>query len=186
MDRSQTRYDQTPRPHKDRLLLDPHTYSNHEKEENKLPYWLDRRPPSPQEVQNIYKPPTLNWGSSPVEVVNHSAVVMGDFNSHQTEWGYQDDNKTGNYVIQWAEKSNATVLYNPKGKGTFESARWRGAAEYCALVWTRSPNTKLVDVKLHVAMRAIGVCLKSAPIQWLPTTDSPSSPTPEEKMRRIK
>ncbi|GFS15630.1 RNA-directed DNA polymerase from mobile element jockey-like [Elysia marginata] len=31
----------------------------------------------------------------------------------------------GNDVIQWAEKSNATLLYNPKGKGTLKSACWR-------------------------------------------------------------
>ncbi|GFR99725.1 RNA-directed DNA polymerase from mobile element jockey-like [Elysia marginata] len=30
------------------------------------------------------------------------------------------------------------------------------AAEYCAPVWTISPNTKLVDVKLYESMRTIG------------------------------
>ncbi|GFS22028.1 hypothetical protein ElyMa_005098900 [Elysia marginata] len=50
---------------------------------------------------------------------------MGDFNSHQTEWQYQDDNKAENDVFQWAEQSNATLLYNPKDKGTFKPAHWR-------------------------------------------------------------
>ncbi|GFS10969.1 hypothetical protein ElyMa_006659600 [Elysia marginata] len=40
----------------------------------------------------IYKPPILNWDSPPVQVVNHLAGLMGDFNSHHTESGYQDDN----------------------------------------------------------------------------------------------
>ncbi|GFS20015.1 hypothetical protein ElyMa_001558800 [Elysia marginata] len=43
-----------------------------------------------------------------------------------------------------------------------------GSAEYCAHVWTRSPNTELVDVKLRDSMRTIGGCLKSTLIQWLP------------------
>ncbi|GFR72816.1 RNA-directed DNA polymerase from mobile element jockey-like [Elysia marginata] len=43
------------------------------------------------------------------------------------------------------------------------------AAEYCTPVWTRSPSTKLVNVKLRESMRRIGGCLKSTLIQWLPT-----------------
>ncbi|GFS22025.1 RNA-directed DNA polymerase from mobile element jockey-like [Elysia marginata] len=43
------------------------------------------------------------------------------------------------------------------------------AAEYCTPVWTRSLSTKLVDVKLRESMRTTGGCLKSTPIQWLPT-----------------
>ncbi|GFR99728.1 RNA-directed DNA polymerase from mobile element jockey-like [Elysia marginata] len=52
---------------------------------------------------------------------------MGDFKSHHTEWGYQDDNlsKAGNDKIQWAEQSNATLLYNSKDKDTSKSAHWR-------------------------------------------------------------
>ncbi|GFS21021.1 RNA-directed DNA polymerase from mobile element jockey-like [Elysia marginata] len=38
------------------------------------------------------------------------------------------------------------------------------AAEYCTPAWTRSPNTKLVDVKLCEWMRTLGGCLKSTPI----------------------
>ncbi|GFS03561.1 RNA-directed DNA polymerase from mobile element jockey-like [Elysia marginata] len=36
----------------------------------------------------------------------------------------------------------------------------KSAHEYCAPVWTRSQNTKLVDVKLRKSMRTIGGCLK--------------------------
>ncbi|GFR91417.1 RNA-directed DNA polymerase from mobile element jockey-like [Elysia marginata] len=45
------------------------------------------------EVHSIYKAPTLNWDSPPVQVVNCPAVVIGDFNSHHTEWRYQEDNR---------------------------------------------------------------------------------------------
>ncbi|GFR65894.1 RNA-directed DNA polymerase from mobile element jockey-like [Elysia marginata] len=50
------------------------------------------------------------------------------------------------------------------------------AAEYCAPVWTTSLNTKLVDVKLRESIRTIGGCLKSTPIQWLPSIISITPP----------
>ncbi|GFS27107.1 RNA-directed DNA polymerase from mobile element jockey-like [Elysia marginata] len=50
------------------------------------------------------------------------------------------------------------------------------ATEYCAPVWTRSPNTKLVDVKLSESKGTKGGCLKSRPIQWLPTISSIAPP----------
>ncbi|GFS13506.1 RNA-directed DNA polymerase from mobile element jockey-like [Elysia marginata] len=46
-------------------------------------------------IGDIYKHPTLNRDSPSVQVVNHPAVVMGDFKSHHTEWGYQDDSRLG-------------------------------------------------------------------------------------------
>ncbi|GFR84146.1 RNA-directed DNA polymerase from mobile element jockey-like [Elysia marginata] len=50
------------------------------------------------------------------------------------------------------------------------------AAEYCPPVWIRRRNTKLVDVKLRESMRTTGGCLKSTPIQWLPTMCSVAPP----------
>ena len=50
------------------------------------------------------------------------------------------------------------------------------AAEYCAPVWTRSTHTHLIDTKLREAMRTIGGCLKSTPIQWLPVVSSIAPP----------
>ncbi|GFS19085.1 RNA-directed DNA polymerase from mobile element jockey-like [Elysia marginata] len=48
------------------------------------------------------------------------------------------------------------------------------AAEYCAPVWTRSPNINLVI--LRELRRTIGDCLISTPIQWLPTIKSIAPP----------
>ncbi|GFR91734.1 hypothetical protein ElyMa_006183000 [Elysia marginata] len=38
------------------------------------------------------------------------------------------------------------------------AATYLCAAEYCAPVWTRSPNTKLVDDKLRESMTTLGGC----------------------------
>ncbi|GFS19929.1 RNA-directed DNA polymerase from mobile element jockey-like [Elysia marginata] len=77
------------------------------------------------QIRNIYKFPTLAWNSPTVQVVNHPANVMEEFKSHHTEWRYQDNNKAGYDVIQWAEQLNATLLYNPKDKDNFKSAHYR-------------------------------------------------------------
>ena len=58
-------------------------------------------------------------------MVNHPAIVLGDFNSHHTDWGYQVSDKAGEEVAQWAEQTNLTPIFNPKDRGTFSSARWR-------------------------------------------------------------
>ncbi|GFR91600.1 RNA-directed DNA polymerase from mobile element jockey-like [Elysia marginata] len=47
---------------------------------------------------------------------------------------------------------------------------------YCAPVWTRSPDTKVVDVKLRESTRTLGGCLESTPIRWLPTISSIAAP----------
>jgi len=45
-------------------------------------------------IFNIYKPPSEKWTTSVLPLAEHPAVYIGDFNSHNTEWGYNstDDN----------------------------------------------------------------------------------------------
>ena len=42
------------------------------------------------------------------------------------------------------------------------------AAEYCAPVWSRSPNAKKVDVAINSSLRTISGCLKPTPVLLLP------------------
>jgi len=41
-------------------------------------------------------------------------------------------------------------------------------AEYCALVWSRSPHTEFVDVQLNSTMHLISSTLRSTHFPWLP------------------
>ena len=65
-------------------------------------------------------------------------------------------------------------------------------AEYCAPVWTRSSHTNRIDVQLRESMRTISGCLKSTPIQWLPTMCAIAPPhirreeASQRTMQRIK
>ena len=75
-------------------------------------------------ITNIYKPPNATWTTPPKENTEHPSLIIGDFNSHHTNWGYNKNNQAGVEVNDWSTNANLTLLYNPKDKGTFRSARW--------------------------------------------------------------
>jgi len=58
-------------------------------------------------IINVYKPPNVKFEDPPVKLFNHPAVYIGDFNSHNNDWGYDqnDDNglcsKNGLLYIIW-------------------------------------------------------------------------------------
>ncbi|KAG7299565.1 hypothetical protein JYU34_016540 [Plutella xylostella] len=78
-------------------------------------------------VTSVYKPPgTLfeffppnNFNTHPVK------VVVGDFNSHSTSWGYDTTDASGQAVEEWAETNNLTLIHSPKLPSSFNSGRWR-------------------------------------------------------------
>lgn len=47
-------------------------------------------------VVNIYKPPQTKWRSPPIKVFEHPALYIGDFNSHNVDWGYDQNDDNGN------------------------------------------------------------------------------------------
>ncbi|KAL4135432.1 hypothetical protein QTP88_007041 [Uroleucon formosanum] len=75
-------------------------------------------------VFNIYKPPNISWTLPMTLNIQHPSVVMSDFNSHHTTWGYNDSDKNGEDLTQWSEAENLTLIYDSKSRGTFHSARW--------------------------------------------------------------
>ena len=76
-------------------------------------------------VVNIYKPPGVEWPTPALPLLPHPTVYTGDFNSHSTEWGYRVSDKAGDQLSQWTNDNNLHLLYDPKQKGTFHSARWK-------------------------------------------------------------
>lgn len=71
-------------------------------------------------IINIYKPlgSNLNWISPLILNIQHPTVIMGDFNSHHTLWGYIESDKNG-------EAEDLALIHDTKQRGTFHSARWR-------------------------------------------------------------
>ena len=75
---------------------------------------------------NVYKPPTEHWNNTNLPpVLPHPAVLVGDFNSHHPDWGYQEADLNVQSLQEWALNSNYLLLHDAKQRGTFHSARWQ-------------------------------------------------------------
>ena len=105
-------------------------------------------------VANVYKPPSENWQESTLPILPHPAVYVGDFNSHHTQWGYNSACRDGEALAEWASANDFHLVYDPKQKGTFRSARWN--QEYNPdLCWVSSagncPQPARVSVLTDIA-----------------------------------
>lgn len=76
-------------------------------------------------IVNVYKPPQVRWPPSVLQCVAHPAVCVGDFNSHNSAWGYGSNDENGNILLDWMTVNNYQLVYNAKDRGTFRSARWQ-------------------------------------------------------------
>lgn len=75
-------------------------------------------------IMNVYKPPNTKWPTPPLPPLQHPTVIIGDFNSHHTCWGYQQSDLNGEAIVDWMDMENLKLIYDAKEKGTFFSARW--------------------------------------------------------------
>lgn len=49
-------------------------------------------------------------------------IVIGDFNSHSTQWGYADNNTDGEI---WAENNQLNLIHDAKQPESFNSGHWK-------------------------------------------------------------
>lgn len=75
-------------------------------------------------IVNVYKPPSMEFGTEVLPIFEKPFFVGGDFNSHNPLWGYNDTNRDGLNVADWMIREDLTLLYNSTDPGTFRSARW--------------------------------------------------------------
>ena len=77
-------------------------------------------------IISVYKPPAVpfDWPMNH-KIDNQACLILGDFNSHNTTWGYNRTNTDGDAVERWAIDKDLCLLYNPKDEPSFQSARWR-------------------------------------------------------------
>ena len=78
-------------------------------------------------VTSVYKPPTTTFTfSKPVNFdTKQVRIVIGDFNSHSTTWGYQETNEDGCKVENWAPTMSLQLIHDSKLPCSFSSARWK-------------------------------------------------------------
>ena len=77
-------------------------------------------------IVSVYKPPPVpfNWPANH-NINNQVCLILGDFNSHSTTWGYNETNTDGDAVERWAIGKDLCLLHNSKDEPSFQSARWR-------------------------------------------------------------
>jgi hypothetical protein len=75
-------------------------------------------------IVNVYKPPSTSLSSNPLKIFPHPAIYLCDFNSHNQQWGYDHNDVKGNVIHEWMTLNSLHLIYHPKDKGTFRSARW--------------------------------------------------------------
>ena len=91
-------------------------------------------------ITSLYKPPAseFEWPSLLERCRQPLHLVIGDFNSHSTAWGYEQNDCNGDLVEAWAEASNFSLIHDTKLPKSFYSARWkRGYNPDVAFVSTR-------------------------------------------------
>ena len=57
-------------------------------------------------VHSVYKPPNEKFVLPALGHGNLPHIVIGEFNSHSTTWGYTITNDNGEAVEQWADSCN--------------------------------------------------------------------------------
>lgn len=91
-------------------------------------------------VTSIYKPPTTNFAFDPDAFGScPNRVIIGDFNSHSTLWGYSETNADGHLVENWAENNSLQLIHDAKLPPSFNSGRWQ-----------RGYNPDLIFVSSHM------------------------------------
>ena len=89
-------------------------------------------------VTSVYKPPTVDFNFPQHVPLKHnkSQIIIGDFNSHSTQWGYKDKNKDGIAVEEWIDSNKLSLIHDPKLPTSFQSAHWK---------WGYNPDLAIVS-----------------------------------------
>ena len=76
-------------------------------------------------VHSVYKPPAEQFLLPPLGNRNMTHIVIGNFNSHNTLWGYTSTDNDGEAVELWAESNNLSLIHNAKLPKSFNSTIWK-------------------------------------------------------------
>ena len=74
-------------------------------------------------LMNVYKPPNTRLQESFIPCLEAPAMYVGGFNSLGVKWGYNSTNSDSQVVENWASRSNACLIFDPKQPDSFPSPR---------------------------------------------------------------
>jgi hypothetical protein len=52
-------------------------------------------------ITNVDKPPNNKWESNPLKTFEYPAIYVGDFNSHNMAWSYEENDENGDIIYKW-------------------------------------------------------------------------------------
>jgi len=62
-------------------------------------------------------------------------IIIGDFNCHHSNWGYDEIDSNGDQVEVWAESNRLILIHDTKLPPSFNSGRWKkGYVAYSAFM----------------------------------------------------
>ncbi|UYV73649.1 hypothetical protein LAZ67_11000188 [Cordylochernes scorpioides] len=134
---------------------------------------MDKTPPP----QLAGTPPSQLWIPTSLPSPQHPAIVLGDFNSHHTLWGYSSTDNEGESLNDWMEINDMQFLYaddiallhQEQSFSTLEQILNEDLKKLeSAPVWERSSHTDSIDAQLNQTMRLITGNMRPTPIDWLP------------------
>ena len=100
-------------------------------------------------ITSIYKPPKYPFSPIDLRIAGHSAhIIIGDFNSHSSSWGYSTTNADGEAVEAWAEAKNFTLLHDVKLPASFNSRTWHRGYNP-DLIFTSQNISSLCKKRVH-------------------------------------
>ena len=76
-------------------------------------------------ITSVYKPPATPFKLSPLLQPHKNRIVIGDFNSHNIQWGYNSTNEDGSAVEQWSDSNQLSLVHDAKHPPSLNSARWK-------------------------------------------------------------
>ena len=95
--------------------------TNQEAEIHRVKFTVDN---SVITIYNLYCPSDKRLSLQHMDIPSENCLVVGDFNSHSTSWGYDVTDPRGDEVEDWQIESNMILLNDPEDPPTFFSRRW--------------------------------------------------------------
>ena len=76
-------------------------------------------------IYNLYSPPPKALHLHAIQLEEEIWIIMGDFNSHSSSWGYPDLDPKGDEVEDWIITSQMVLINRPGEPHTYYPRAWR-------------------------------------------------------------
>ena len=117
-------------------------------------------------VHSVYKPPNDQFELPALGHRNLLHIVIGDFNSHSTTWGYNTTDDNGEAVEEWADSCDFTLIHDAKLPKSFNSAAWKKSYNpdliFASECIANSCKKSIMDPIPHTQHRPI--CVRVEPV----------------------